>query len=544
MASTGGAEAQGDGVALQSTDLTVSAASSGEASVPATSIEDLPVDVLASSLLSWLDGVDVVRCGLTCRHFHQAARDQHLWRMQYYKAFVDAPLLRLIEIAVADAVDECRGGVDWEVARTRDEMNDHRKRAKKRFSGVHAVQDWRHAYALAHQITRNADSVRLLPTGVRIAPRAGASAVRLPGRNTVAVIGGATTGYCMRHDLDLLRLDTGTVQSVKAVGTRRGSVLAKWGDGRVVPGWLQTATVVDGTVYLFGGQDVGEATSNLWALTEPDKDTPSFELLGPVVSGARDSLRSEVTAPVWPCERAGHTTVAHPEESHLVCFGGLGPGKATLSDLWQFDTAGAGGWTQLPSGVEAGGPSPRWCHAAAVLPKRRLMYVFGGWDYPSSIFLNDMYAFNFDANSWTRVNPHGDIPEPRSQCMLVPVGSERFLLLYGGANHETQPQSRAYGDAVRDLDDLHLFDVETQTWFRCACGGYPELRGGVNSHVQIPLPDVLGSGHTILVLGGMHSDAGVNMPHFKGETAAVNVRLKSPNGPAAMISIGHSEFAI
>ena len=112
-------------------------------------------------------------------------------------------------------------------------------------------------------------------------------------------------------------------------------------------------------------------------------------------------------------------------------------------------------------------------------------------------------------------------------CSLFRVPRQPLLVLYGGASHKDDRNgAEAYGSLVVDLCDLWVFDLTPATWLRCAGAGQPVLRGGVNAHVRIHEG---GPAETVLVIGGMHSDEGVDMPAFVGDVAALAVDIVSPN---------------
>uniref|UniRef100_A0A672L393 Kelch domain containing 4 n=1 Tax=Sinocyclocheilus grahami TaxID=75366 RepID=A0A672L393_SINGR len=68
-----------------------------------------------------------------------------------------------------------------------------------------------------------------------------------------------------------------------------------------------------------------------------------------------------------------------------------------------------------------------------VLSKRQLL-VFGGFhestrDY---IYYNDIHAFNLDTFTWSRLQPTGTGPCPRSACQMTPTHDGSGVIIYGG----------------------------------------------------------------------------------------------------------------
>ncbi|NXD74189.1 KLDC4 protein, partial [Eolophus roseicapillus] len=79
----------------------------------------------------------------------------------------------------------------------------------------------------------------------------------------------------------------------------------------------------------------------------------------------------------------------------------------------------------------SGGPSGRSGHRM-VACKRQLI-IFGGFhesarDY---IYYNDVYAFNLDSFTWSKLAPSGIGPAPRSGCQMA-ANPEGSIIIYGG----------------------------------------------------------------------------------------------------------------
>ncbi len=64
--------------------------------------------------------------------------------------------------------------------------------------------------------------------------------------------------------------------------------------------------------------------------------------------------------------------------------------------------------------------------------------------------MNDLYSFDTKAGMWTRLEPNGTLPEPRSFHAMVAINSN--LYVFGGC-----------GKGGR-LNDLHMFDTEAKEW--------------------------------------------------------------------------------
>ena len=225
--------------------------------------------------------------------------------------------------------------------------------------------DWRDRYACAHQITATQTAVvlREIPR-LEASPRAGHVAV--PIGNRLMLLGGASTNWRFRGDVDLIdlaalggpRVELGATLPVAATaGTDAPPVGTSF-----LNCWLHTAVALRDGVYLFGGRGAGhDANNRLWHIT-PDNTVRAVGVASwHVLPGS--SLHSNLnrdpslSQPAWPCPRAGHSATASVSGESFICFGGLsasgvmGAPTRWLNDLWRYDAASES-WTELrPAGV-------------------------------------------------------------------------------------------------------------------------------------------------------------------------------------------------
>lgn len=148
-------------------------------------------------------------------------------------------------------------------------------------------------------------------------------------------------------------------------------------------------------------------------------------------------------------------------------------GDCWLNDLWKYDIE-TKHWTciQESSGparndefneVDAGGAN----NANGVIPSRRFGYVsvvhngkfvlFGGFD--GTVWLNDMYVFDFSTATWTEIQPVGALPSTRS-CPAW-AKDNTHVYIQGGY------------DGVERKSDFFALDLETYTWTEMPCLGTP-----------------------------------------------------------------------
>lgn len=309
----------------------------------------------------------------------------------------------------------------------------------------------------------------------------------------------------------LVDVADGPVASSHAVG--RGEKGLRWMEvpkkGQIYsPRFAHSATVLDGIVYVFGG-DTGFFYTNVKLLNDLyayDSATQNWRRLTPQENG-----------PV-PVSRCGHTLVAH--EGRLILFAGSGPDHKALNDVWfyhpsknlweQVETHGAipaarlfhtsviynnamyvfGGldgdddiwrldltskqWQKQPLGEEMtvirpGRPGPRWMHTAAVW--RDYMYLFGG-EITGGRTTSELWQFNFSCAQWTKLEPPTVTgTPPGSRAFHASVLLKNKWIIHAGRND----QAGKLGDAYEFLFAKHEWRrVSTMLapWCQCARWGH------------------------------------------------------------------------
>ncbi|XP_044252755.1 kelch domain-containing protein 4-like [Tribolium madens] len=156
-----------------------------------------------------------------------------------------------------------------------------------------------------------------------------------------------------------------------------------------------------------------------------------------------------VKAPAGPPPRCSHQMVAtSANKGQLWLFGGefVSPSQAQFyhyRDLWVYHISQKQ-WEKIQA---PNGPSARSGHRMVYVKKN--LIVFGGFhdnlrDYK---YFNDVYCFNTESYKWTKLEPSGTPPAPRSACCMVPLNDGR-VLIYGGYSKEK---------IKKDVDKGHVF---------------------------------------------------------------------------------------
>uniref|UniRef100_A0A9L0RBJ9 Kelch domain containing 4 n=1 Tax=Equus caballus TaxID=9796 RepID=A0A9L0RBJ9_HORSE len=222
-----------------------------------------------------------------------------------------------------------------------------------------------------------------------------------------------------------------------------------------------------------------------------------------------------------PSPRLNASLSAHPEKDELILFGGeyfngqkavvvpQGGGQVWIfggefaspdgeqfyhyKDLWVLHLA-TRTWEQVRS---PGGPSGRSGHR--MVAWKRQLILFGGFhestrDY---IYYNDVYAFNLDTFTWSKLSPSGTGPTPRSGCQMT-VTPQGSIVIYGGYSKQ-----RVKKDVDRGTQHADMFLLKSEeggegrwTWTRInPSGAKPSPRSGFSVAVA--------PNHQTLLFGGV-----------------------------------------
>ncbi|MHB8077985.1 MAG: Kelch repeat-containing protein [Candidatus Krumholzibacteriia bacterium] len=159
-----------------------------------------------------------------------------------------------------------------------------------------------------------------------------------------------------------------------------------------------------------------------------------------------------------PSPRAYAAGIYDPVGDRVLLFGGLS-GAGFLGGLYQLSLASSPTWSQL---TPAGGPSGRAGASAIYDAPRRRMILFGGDD---NNYLNDVWALNLPAATWTQLAPTGTPPPGRWKHTAVFDARRNRMLVFGG---------RVSSADSADTWELSLASP-TPAWTHLAPGGYAPL---------------------------------------------------------------------
>ncbi len=258
----------------------------------------------------------------------------------------------------------------------------------------------------------------LATSGTPPSGRYGHTAIYDPEHNRMLVFGGMTANG-ETNELWQLDLSTATWQKLTPSGTPptpRVFISAVYCPDR------HSMIVFDGK----NGPDSG--LDDLWELSI---DSLAWHQLN--VSGSRPPA-------TW-----SYSAALDPDSNRLLIFAGQA-GHVLVNDVWQLDLAvGNEHWTHLaPSGTL---PDSLSNCASCYVPGQRCYYIFAGFEYPSLGLLNDLYALDLDALSWTHISPTGLIPvERRGPASEFDPWNGNFII-FGG---------EAYSGDLDDAPYIHV----------------------------------------------------------------------------------------
>lgn len=103
-----------------------------------------------------------------------------------------------------------------------------------------------------------------------------------------------------------------------------------------------------------------------------------------------------------PLPRDAHGMTYDSTNGKVVLFGGKGTRSHYFNDTWTY-TPATNTWNKLqPSGIL---PTGRFGGAMVYEPAARKLLVFGGVLGTTGQPANDLWAYSFQANAWTRLHP-------------------------------------------------------------------------------------------------------------------------------------------
>jgi N-acetylneuraminic acid mutarotase len=281
---------------------------------------------------------------------------------------------------------------------------------------------------------------KLSPAGELPSARNAQSMVYDPSSHRVIMFGGETFSYAP-HFNDTWAYDP-TANTWTELSPQGSLPPARYGQSLVYDPLTQR-------VIMFGGFASGKVMPNdTWAY---DPSTNTWTNLSP--------------AGEPPPARGFHSMVYDPSTQRMIVFGG-GSDDSTLNDTWAYDPT-ANAWTRLsPVG---GLPVARSGHSMVYDPNTQRVIMFGG-SYGGKNGLNETWAYDPSINTWTNLNPPGTLPLGRlGQSMVYDPSAHRVIMFAGDSG--TGRFGEGLDDNT--LNDTWAYNPTANTWTNLNPSGGP-----------------------------------------------------------------------
>ena len=184
-------------------------------------------------------------------------------------------------------------------------------------------------------------------------------------------------------------------------------------------------------------------------------------------AAAQTSAWTALSPSSSPSVRAAHDMAYDAQSDRIVLFGGLDGSLQVLEDTWAYDFQ-SDEWTEM-NPVTA--PSARSSLAMAYDAAADRVILFGGVQNIGGSFVeaNDTWAYDFDTDTWTNRSP-AVAPSPRLGHRMVYDAHSDVVILVGG--HRGRDPSAVF------LNDTWSYDFDANVWSERT----PALHAGGGNH--------------------------------------------------------------
>jgi N-acetylneuraminic acid mutarotase len=134
-------------------------------------------------------------------------------------------------------------------------------------------------------------------------------------------------------------------------------------------------------------------------------------------------------------------------------------------ETWAFDVDTRTWENRHPAGEQ---PPSRWGSRMAYDAESDRVVLFGGSDIFTEHPLGDTWAYDYESNAWTNLQPQTSAPPHHFHDMVYHEGADR-IVLFGGFARD--------GDDFFTLGDTWVFDLNSNTWTELHPSVSPAPRG-------------------------------------------------------------------
>ncbi len=162
-----------------------------------------------------------------------------------------------------------------------------------------------------------------------------------------------------------------------------------------------------------------------------------------------------------PTGRYGHALAYDSESDRTILFGGFTEVGGRNDETWSYDL-NSNSWTEMnPTSI----PPPRDTHAMAYDAESDRVILLGG-DVGGIVLSNRTWAYDFNADKWTEMNPATSPPARWTHTMAYDAESDR-ILLFGGKNSPDGPPN----------SETWSYDFNANMWANMNAGRSPSIWG-------------------------------------------------------------------
>lgn len=232
------------------------------------------------------------------------------------------------------------------------------------------------------------------------------------------------------------------------------------------PRYHHSAVVYESSMFVFGGY-TGDIHSNSNLTNKNDLFEYRF------ASGQWVEWKFDTK--MVPVARSAHGAAVY--DGQLWIFAGY-DGNARLNDMWTISLLGD---LKIWEEVQQLGDCPPTCCNFPVAVARDSMFVFSGQS--GAKITNNLFQFHFKKRRWTRISTEhilrGAPPPPTRRYGHTMVAFDRHLYVFGGAADSTLS------------NDLHCYDLDTQTWLIIAVSSDSQIPPGRLFHAAAVIGDAI-----------------------------------------------------
>ena len=213
-------------------------------------------------------------------------------------------------------------------------------------------------------------------------------------------------------------------------------------------------------------QKVGDMVAQDYDALALDSQSRQVIIYNPFGSNGIETWAFDIDAHTWknkapktdaPPARWGSRMAYDAESDRIILFGGSDLNTAeTLNDTWAYDYE-TNSWTEMDPFVRA---TPHHYADMVYVPSLDRVVMFGGMVIDESGVgqpLNDMWAYDFNEDTWEELQPL-NVPQARAYHTLAYDARQDLIVMYGGVlSEEDWPNEPT-------IDETWVYDVAAKEW--------------------------------------------------------------------------------